>query len=419
MLSFSNLHVTHGSRNLFRNLNLGLQIGELTCLTGPNGSGKTALLSCLVAACERRGLDYYLVRQHETDELLSGSPGQERADRIFRAIRELPHRSLLLLDEPSNHLDRRAFDRMCSLVLAQNQYLLIVTHDRRLLRLADRILHLEAGRLDEYGGNLHVYLEQRQREGEARNREWKGMQRQVRATERQLQIGRERQKKRRQKAEAGNRTQKNPAALVNFQRNRADRTDARLENAYNRQIAGLQRDRAVLQNRRIANGVKFRLPSIVSSRLPAQILSLASVNVHYAGVPLWPKAISVGVYSHQRWALMGANGSGKTTLLQLMAGLREPDCGTTWSALRKPVLVSQTRLNDLDDLSIRDYILNRAGHLDHRALGKIMHDAGLIAVSAQTGLNKCSGGERIRLDLMLAMQTSADMLLLDEPTNDM
>ncbi|MCB1172538.1 MAG: ABC-F family ATP-binding cassette domain-containing protein [Leptospiraceae bacterium] len=419
MISIANLSVAYGGRQLFNNLTITFQPGQLSCLTGPNGAGKSSLLAALAAACVDQKRDHFLLSQHAAEPSPVSTPGLERARKLIVTLRGLPQHSVVLLDEPSNHLDRKSFDRFCTAVCSLHACLLIVTHDRRLLRLADRILHLEDGRLYEYGGNFELYQEQRTNEGAAREREWNGLQRRTRVAEQQLHLGRERQQKRRRKAQRANRTQRNPAALINYQRNRADRTDARIENKHRQRMENLGSAKNILRTKQIGMGSKLRLARPAPPRRPARQFAMNAVNVQHDGRLLWRRPVSLVWGREKRLAITGANGSGKTTMLLLLAGKRPPDQGRIYSAPQAPVLITQNRRPTDPCLSLQSHIQNRLGAVDGRRTGKILHDAGLPGVDPQTSLSACSGGELIRLELTLAFQTTTDLLLLDEPTNDM
>lgn len=415
MISFSSL----SAGALFSNLHLSLVEGRLICLTGPNGAGKTTLLSLLKEEAQRRGLHCELLFQSDSDPFESdrqtfeqASAGELRAKRIEALMRAQP--DLLLLDEPTNHLDTPSFRRLLALLRRFKGALLVVSHDRRLLREADRIAHLEAGRLEEYGGGWQLYQEQRRLEAEARLREAERLDRRAASAQRRLETSVARQVSRRNHAEAVNRTQKNPKSLVNMQRNRADHTKARLETHHKRLVHEAEASAAEAKERRLAQGRPLDLRpqggSSLSSRplITVQQLQLSRGNA---------SSLSLTVRADSRIAVVGPCGSGKSTLAGAILFGRNIASGEIIGQARHPFLLDQ-QLSLLAPFS-QSVVEFFTAHYQGPDARTLLAASGFPGEIQRRPVATLSGGERMRLALAMAFACKADLLLFDEPTNDL
>jgi ATP-binding cassette subfamily F protein 3 len=195
---------------IFQELSFSVQRGERVALLGPNGSGKSTLLkiamglerpdmgscqmghnvrigyyeqdlagldsSCTVLAEVwkarpdllqpelRSHLARFLFQGEEVTRLVGSLSGGEQS-RVALAKLMLSPANLLLLDEPTNHLDIASRDALEEALSGYDGTLLLVSHDRYFLdKAAERILHLEGGRVREYLGNYKTYREKRAQE---------------------------------------------------------------------------------------------------------------------------------------------------------------------------------------------------------------------------------------------------------------
>ncbi len=209
VLSYKDMTKCYGRQLLFRNLSLAVYRGERVALLGPNGTGKSTLLK--IAAGQENpdagsyqighnvqigyyeqdlaGLDRsctileevwrsrpemlepdlrsYLARFLFTGEEIFrpvGSLSGGEQSRVALAKLMLAEANLLLLDEPTNHLDISARDALEKVLSAYDGTILLVSHDRYFLdKIAQRILHLENGQIQEYQGNYSSYRQKRAR----------------------------------------------------------------------------------------------------------------------------------------------------------------------------------------------------------------------------------------------------------------
>ncbi|MBC6404622.1 MAG: ABC-F family ATP-binding cassette domain-containing protein [Rhodospirillales bacterium] len=291
---------------------------------------------------------------------------------------------LLLLDEPSNHLDLEATLWLEGFLARYPGSLLLVSHDRRLLDSAvNRIIHLDGGKLVAYEGNYETFQRTR--------RERQAQQAAVAA-----------------KQEAQRKHIQSFVDRFRYKASKARQAQARLKT-----LAKLE-PIVPLGNRRES---RFTFPAPQTVAPP--LLAVDRVFVGYAADRPVLKNVSFRLDPDDRVGLLGANGSGKTTLIRLLAGQLRPLAGGMTRPPRLKVgYYAQDQADQLDPettpltLMLRDD--PRGVPQRHRAH---LAQFGLDAERVDTPVRHLSGGEKARLVFALVTRQAPQLLLLDEPTN--
>ena len=290
---------------------------------------------------------------------------------------------LLLLDEPSNHLDLEATLWLENFLKAYRGTVVVISHERDLLNnVVDYILHLEGGKITLYPGGYDAFERQR--------------------AERlaQLESARVKQQAEREK-------------LQDYvARNSARASTAKQAQSRAKALARMQPIAAAIEDPSLA----FAFPSPPELRPPLITMDMASVG--YGDTPVL-KRVNLRIDPDDRLALLGRNGNGKTTLARLIAAQLAPMEGAMASSSKMNVgYFTQYQVEELD---ITDT------PLDH--MTRVMKGATPGAVRAQLGrfgfsgeratqkVGSLSGGERARLALALITRDAPHLLILDEPTN--
>ncbi|WP_353721097.1 ribosomal protection-like ABC-F family protein [Dyadobacter sp. 676] len=342
--------------------------------------------------------------------------------KVFLAGIIIHEPEIVLLDEPSNHLDVDSRSILYDYIRSTNHTLVVVSHDRTLLNLLDTVCELGKRGVTTYGGNYDFYVEQKAIENEALNQD-------VKAREKALRKAREVEREsmeRQQKLDArGKRKQEKaglPTIVQNAFRNNAERSTARMKGIHAEKVDGIARELSDLRSE-LPAADKMKVDFDNSSLHRGKILVTAEhINYTYTDRALWDLETGFQITSGERIAIKGANGSGKTTLLRMILGELQPATGTIVRADFKSVYIDQ-------DYSLIDNTLTvyeQAWKFNSGALQE--HDI-------KTRLNRflftreywdkpcvdLSGGEKMRLMLCsLAIATQApDMIVLDEPTNNL
>jgi ATP-binding cassette subfamily F protein 3 len=290
---------------------------------------------------------------------------------------------LLLLDEPSNHLDLEATIWLESFLKGYRATLLVVSHERDLLNnVVDYILHLDGGKTTLYAGGYDAFERQR-RERQAQVETMRAAQDAKRA---KLQAYIDRW---RYKAHTARQAQSRMKAL------------ARME-----PIAAVAEDPTLV----------FDFPS--PDKLKPPLIRLEGAAVGYApGQPVL-RNLDLRLDPDDRVALLGANGNGKTTLARLLSGRLEPMAGTVASSKLRVGYFAQLQVEELevDDTPLMHMarLMPAAKPAQVRAqLGRF----GFSGEKAEVLVGNLSGGERARLALALITRDAPHLIILDEPTN--
>jgi len=292
--------------------------------------------------------------------------------------------SLLLLDEPSNHLDLEATLWLEGFLKSYPGTLLLVSHDRRLLNnIAQRIVHFEGTRLVLYSGNYDRFQRTRRER----------MERQAALQTKQLAQRRHIQ------------------AFVD--RFRAQANKARQAQSRIKMLERMEPIATMVEESTIG----FDFPKPVPLSPP--ILTLEDCAVGYApGKPIL-KDLNLRIDMDDRIALLGANGNGKSTFMRLISSRLKPLEGKlARSSKLKVGYFAQEQAEELDmKSSPLEHLLRLMPMATETKLRSQLGRFGFSGDKADTKVEKLSGGERARLLFALMSREAPQILLLDEPTN--
>jgi len=321
-----------------------------------------------------------------SQEMMDGDVGKLSGGwkmRVALARILLMRPDVMLLDEPSNHLDLESLIWLEAFLKNYDGALLMTSHDREFMnRIVTKIIEIDGGSLTSYSGDYAFYEGQRA------------------LNEKQQQAQFERQ-------------QAMLAKEIKF----IERFKARASHASQVQsrVKKLEKiDRVEPPRRRQTVAFDFA----PAPRSGEDVVSLKGVNKSYGSRTIYD-GLDFMVRRRERWCIMGVNGAGKSTLLKLVTGTTEPDQGiVNLGASVKLGYFAQHAMDILDgDSTILEWLEQRfpkAGQAPLRAL------AGCFGVSGDDIEKKCrvlSGGEKARLVMAAMLFDPPNFLVLDEPTN--
>ncbi len=291
---------------------------------------------------------------------------------------------ILLLDEPSNHLDLEASLWLETYLMDYPHMLIIVSHDRELLnKVPQRILHLDEGKLTLYTGGYDTF--------ERVRRERMALQK-AQAVKQQAQRDHMQKFVDRFRAKAS----------------KAKQAQSRLKMLERMEpIIGLTESSAV----------GFNIPE--PEELPPPMIDMENCSVGYdPDIPIL-KNINLRIDMDDKIALLGANGNGKTTFLRLLAGRMKTLSGSYRKSGK--LRVGYFAQNQLDEL---DKTLTPIGQINlfrpkegEQQIRSRLGAFGFGADKANTLIKNLSGGEKARLAIACICLDKPQILLLDEPTN--
>jgi len=355
-----------------------------------------------------------------TQRLASLSGGQKT--KVFLAGLAIHRPEIVLLDEPSNHLDTAGRQLLYDFIKASTGTLLVVSHDRKLLNLLPAVCELSRRGLTLYGGNYEFYAEQKQVASHALHQDLKSREkalRKARETEREALERKQKQGARGKKSQdkAGL-----PAIVLGMMRNSAENSSSRLKGIHAEKVGALAQELSELR-KELPDTDKMKFSFDQSALHKGKVLFEATgLNYGYGLGLLWPEDLSFRLHSGERVALHGPNGSGKTTLIKLLLGELPPTRGTLHRAAGAAVFIDQDYSLLRPQLSVVEQVqqFNAAGLQEHEVKIRLAR----FLFAKDDWAKPCralSGGEKLRLLLCCLMisQQAPDLIVLDEPTNNL
>jgi ATPase subunit of ABC transporter with duplicated ATPase domains len=322
----------------------------------------------------------------------------------------------LVLDEPSNHLDSVHRTRLIDALAQWRGGLIVISHDRALLREMQRMVELTPTGLRSYGGNYDLYAEQKQAEQANADAELALRKHQRRQEQAALREQRERQEHRQSRAQRDARTANQAPILLGGMKNRAENSAGRLQaQQLERRAAADSRVRAAAAGVDDVTQIAMLGPSLATPG-PQQVATLANVQLPWV-MASW-QSVSLHIQRGDRIGVRGHNGSGKSTLLRVLAGEVQPLSGEVKRAATTALLDQALSSLPAQDSALQ--LLQRANpQASDATLRTQLALLGLDAERSLRPLATLSGGERVKAALaaVLYAEVPPQLLLLDEPGN--
>jgi len=309
-------------------------------------------------------------------ESLSG--GEQNRLMLLKLLLAEP--DLMLLDEPSNHLDIQATQWLEEFLAGHSAAMIVVSHDRYFLdKVTNRTLELFRGTVDSYTGSFSAYWQQKAERILVERRTYERQQEEI------------------------------AKAQEFIRRHHYGQKHAQAEDRRKK----LERIVPVDPPREIAAPPMAFPPAERSGDIVLRAEKLAKTYDR----PLF-EDLSLDVTRGQRWAILGPNGCGKTTLLRCLLGQIEPDAGRASLGQGVSVGYFDQHLSGLhDDALVADAVRPAHKEFDERSRRSLLARFGILGDTALQKVASLSGGERCRAALAWLAAQDANFLVLDEPTN--
>lgn len=316
-------------------------------------------------------------------DTLSG--GQKKRLALAKLLIEDPE--ILVLDEPTNHLDIDTIEWLEKLLTTGQKTILLVTHDRYFLdNVCNTIVELDRGKIYNYNGNYAYFLEKKS--------EREALDATVLHKNQQL-------------------LKKELEWMRRMPQARATKSQARIDAFYNLE----EKTKKKTDNQNITLNMKM-------SRQGGKIIELEHIKKSFDGRSII-NDFSYTFKKGDRIGLAGKNGTGKSTLLNIITNHLKPDAGkvdigetTVFGYYKQGGLTFDPKERVIDIVkSDAEYI--------KMADGSVITASALLTLflfppKKQHGMvEKLSGGEKKRLNLMKVLMQNPNFLILDEPTNDL
>lgn len=353
---------------------------------------------------------------HRQFSTLSG--GQKRLVEVVKVMHSDAH--LALVDEPTNHMDYVAKDQFITWMKSAPEAMLVITHDRDVLREVDRIVELKDGSSVSYKGNYDAYLKQNATSTGSAMNEFEMIEKRIANLKvKVLDYQRLKEKSR------------NPGTIQKFKR---------LEEVSRKELAELQakekptfwidkESASELNYKTAAQYDKFKAKNIRmnmgtnESRSKHVLVTARDLSLGYGDTPLF-SGINIDLREGEALEIRGRNGAGKTTLIKALLGSREPRyfAGTL-------ELDPKARVGVYEQEVSQDYFALPLGE----AIEKMYLDRGLAITDTKirgllnnylftegdrlVPISRLSGGQKARFQIISMLAHDPQLLILDEPTN--
>ncbi len=369
----------------------------------------------------RQALAYWNLNNLDFTQKLDNLSGGQKT-KVFLAGITIHQPEVILLDEPTNHLDQESRHLLYDFIEKTNSTVVMVSHDRTLLNLADTIFELSNQGISTYGGNYDFYAEQKEIENEA-------LQNDIHSKERALKKAKEKEREtleRKQKLDARGKGKQEKSGvariMMNTMRNNAENNSSKLKAVHAEKISGISGElRELRSSVRSTDQMKvnFNDSHLHSGKI---LISAEEINYAYQEIDLWQKNLSLEIRSGDRIAIKGSNGSGKTTLIKLLLGNLQPSVGKIARSDFQWIYIDQEYSLIDRTMTVYEFVQQFNDRTIPESEVKTLLARFLFG--KETWDKKCevlSGGERLRLLLcgLSISQKAPDLIILDEPTNNL
>lgn len=355
--------------------------------------------------------------------------------RVLFARLLLEEPDFILMDEPSNHLDRPGREYLMRFINEFSGGLLIISHDREILNDLDQTWELSEHGLRVYGGGFEFYSDMRKTEQAAAQHGIESARQTLERREDEQQAGRERQLKRIAKGKKVGEAGGIPRIIRGALKRKAQVTLGKTLEKNETLVSEAKADFEAARTR-LRSEDRIKLDLDEEARLPSGKTAVEAVdfNVKLPGEsgPLWRTPLHFSLHGSERLAIEGPNGAGKTTLLQEIAAAARA-FGERGEAGKRPRLSGSLRVNaSVAYLDQTVSFLEREGtlleaytdHTPHLTEAERRIRLARFLFPGEQAHSLCrslSGGERLRAGLLclLSQRPAPSVLILDEPTNNL
>lgn len=431
LLNLQNIHLSFGGKPTLEGASLMLSEGDRMALVGRNGSGKSTLLKIAAGLIEPDSgdmwlqpgttirylpqepdfsgyasvADYVAAGLGPTDQPQQGqillealgltgeedpkrlSGGEARRAALARVM--APQPDILMLDEPTNHMDLPAIEWLEGILAGTRSTLILISHDRRLLEdLTNKTVWIDRGATRQRDIGFSKFEAWRDEVFEQEQIDQQKLAQRIATEEHWMRYGVTARRKR---------NMRRVELLASLRKERREHV-GKLGQVKLEASAGDVSGRLVAEAKGISKSFGDR--SIVSK-------------------------LDLLLLRGDRLAIVGPNGAGKTTLIKLLTGELQPDTGSVRLGTNvQKVVLDQSRQSISPDELVQDVITGGRGNSvtingETRHVVTYMKDFLFRPEQARTPVSVLSGGERARLILARELAKASNLLVLDEPTNDL
>ncbi|WP_085536773.1 ATP-binding cassette domain-containing protein [Massilibacteroides vaginae] len=370
---------------LFNQINFSISSGDKVSLVGNNGVGKSTLLRIISG-----------IQIHTPD--------------------------IVLLDEPSNHLDAQSRSALYKFIEEAKHTILLVSHDRSLLDKVKTTMELTPNSVEIYGGNYAFYRRQKELKINSLHSLLADKEKNLKQTQQKFRDMAEQRQKlesrgHAQKAKAGT-----PRIAMGKLKDKAEQSSAKIKNEQTEKANDISTEiktiKQTIQEEQLLK-IEIKDSGLYTGKV---LVEAADVNIIYGEHSLWKEAVSFHIYSGDRIQITGNNGAGKTSLIRLITKETPASTGRLFIADFKYLHVDQ----EYSIIDNRLTVFEQAQKFNDQHFPE--HEVKMLLHRHQFSKNywtrpcaSLSGGEKMKLLLcsLSISNNTPDILILDEPTNNL
>ncbi|WP_417699243.1 ATP-binding cassette domain-containing protein [Pseudoalteromonas lipolytica] len=319
---------------------------------------------------------------------------------------------ILILDEPSNHLDNHGKAWLKNQIESYPGQILLISHDRELLEIVDEIWELSSLGLVVYGGNFTDYTRQKQLHVTALENKLNAATKQQSKLEAQQQVNKQKAEKRANKGTKLQKSGSQPKVLQDAKKDRASANQSsQSKNAAKREAQITKNKQVLISQLEQIKPQQFFLNQTEFKRQKA--VTLESIVLQYGtNTPL-----NLSLYNDEKIHLSGANGTGKSTLLKTMMAILPVRAGQIY--VNQPLYYLDQHFSLINnDLTLLDNLMFYCRELTHNTARTLLASLNFRKDDVYKQAAQLSGGEKMKLAMCIVSHIEKHVfLLLDEPDN--
>lgn len=444
-ISCRGIKKSFGDRMVLNGIDLDIGRGDRIGLVGRNGSGKTTLANILtgcldydegnmVTAAEQIKIGYlrqtqaeagpfsqvvngefqrltsYLgmnqVQEWSQERLQNLSGGEKTKIALAGILASAP--DLLILDEPTNHMDYQGVNFLLAKLAAYRGAVVIISHDRYFLdQTVAQIAEIEKGTITLYQGNYSWYREAREKERQSRQHTYESQKKEQGKIEADI------ARLKGWSAKAHRESRKKAEGMMGgkeYYRKKAKKRDQAIKSQIKR-LEKMQREE--IKRPEAETQVKFSL----NSRLKGgrRLLEAEHITKTYGDLLVF-KDSSFYINRGEKVGILGPNGCGKTTLFKTILGQESLDAGKIFLSPAARVAYVGQELPQDENWSLKQLVKDRTIP-EQKHIFRLMVELGIAYDRLNIPLDTVSRGERMKIAIGMAIIDECDLLMLDEPAN--